>query len=238
MLRNNGLNKSGPMLYKSAHYTNRELHEVLPDNSWLGKPAFLIGGGPSLKGFDWRRLKGKRTIGINRAFEKFDPTIIFSMDTRYLDWVERNVYGHAVKMKLLKSAAYKVWQCTYIASLPAFIFIVKVWRDYQQGARAFTSSMKDGLGHGDNSGYAALNLACCLGANPIYLLGFDGKHEENATHWHEGHPSKQLPAQLVKFGKFFAWAAPIIKARGIEVINLNPDSAINCFTKRTTEGIL
>lgn len=191
-----------------------------------------------MENFDWSRLKGKRTIGINRAYEKFEPTIIFSMDTRFLNWLERGAYGIERKAQLLSSKAYKVWQCTYTASLPKFIYIIKVYKDYYAGMRAFSYSLKDGLGHGDNSGYGALNLAFCLGSNPIYLLGYDCKHENGKTHWHEGHPSKQKEETVKKWALFFEWAAPLIEAKGIKVVNLNPDSGLLCFEKRKPEGIL
>jgi len=227
-----------PTLYKAACFNNPELYEVLPDDSWKGKPCFIIGGGPSLEGFDWSRLKGKRTIGINRAFERFEPTIIFSMDTRFLAWLERGEYGPEMKKRLIRSSAYKVWQCTYTAQLPAFIYIIKVHKDYYTGCRAFTESLKIGIGHGDNSGYGALNVACCLGANPIYLLGYDLKHENGKSHWHEGHPAKQKEEAIEKWIGHFGWAAPLIKSRGFRVINLNPNSALECFEKRKMEGIL
>lgn len=228
-----------PTLYKAASFNNPELREVLPDKSWEGKSCFIIGGGPSLSGFDWTKLKGKRTIGVNRAFEKFDPTINFSMDTRFLAWLERGVYGLDVRKKFRKSAAYIVWQCTYIAQLPIFIYIIKVHKmDYYTGCRAFTDSLKNGIGHGDNSGYGALNLACCLGANPIYLLGFDMKHENGKSHWHEGHPADQKEENVKKWIGHFGWAAPLIKSRGFRVINLNPNSALECFEKMDPEGVL
>jgi len=67
---------------RSKKFSNHFLIEVLPDNSWKGEDCYIIGGGPSLARFNWSLLKGKKTIGINRVYEKFDPSIIFSMDTR------------------------------------------------------------------------------------------------------------------------------------------------------------
>ena len=130
MLQSSRRRLRDPELYKSDYFTNQELHEVLPDKAWEGKPCFIIGGGPSLEGFDWNRLKGKRTIGINRAFEKFEPTIIFSMDTRYLRWIELGAYGEDINQRLINSKAYRVWQCVYTASLPNFIYLIKVFKDY------------------------------------------------------------------------------------------------------------
>jgi len=225
-------------LYRSDKLVNRFLWEVLPDGAWKNKPCFIVGGGPSLKDFNWHLLKGKRTIGINRAFEKFEPTVMFSMDTRFLKWLLNDKYGSSARDRFLSLRSYRVWLCTYTVKLPDYIYIVKVYRHYRAGLKAFTESLKEGIGHGNNSGYAALNLAACLGGNPIYLLGFDCKFSNGKTHWHDGHPAPQSEKVINGFVRFFEKSASIIKARGIRVINLCPDSALNCFEKKAISEVL
>ena len=39
-----------------------------PEKKWNGQEAFIIGGGDSLKTFDWNLLKPHLTIGCNDAF--------------------------------------------------------------------------------------------------------------------------------------------------------------------------
>jgi len=250
--------------WSSERYTNRMLQRILPDGAWENKPCFIVGGGPSLRDFDWSLLKGYRTIGVNRAYEKYDPTIIFSMDTRFLRWILDGIYGPEAKMKFERSKAYKVWLCTYRARLPEEIFIVKVYRNYTKGFKAFNFSMSEGLGHGNNSGYAALNLACCLRANPIYLLGFDMRHEKKRreeqpeserveflnkranekrdrsvmTHWHSGHPRPQTQMILNNFIKYFTEVAPKIEREKISVVNLCPNSKLECFPRKSWEEVL
>lgn len=224
--------------FASESWTNTLLYESLPDGSWKGKPCYIIGGGPSLKNnFNWDLLKGKRVIGINRAFEEHDPTIIFSMDTRYLRWILQGRYGKEVKGKFLKSNAYKCWLVTYRASLPDYIYLLKTWKSYREGFRAFPNSMKEGIGHGNNSGYAALNLAVCLRANPIYLLGFDMKHTEEDTHWHNGHPIPQRPSIVSGFKKFFNLLPGRLKELETNVINVTHDSDLDCFPKMTIKEV-
>lgn len=233
-----------PMLFKSRRYINRWFYEVMPDGAWKDKPCFIVGGGPSLKDFDFSLLRGHRTIGVNRAFEKFNPTIIFSMDTRFLNWLYIGKYsvlkdGAEVTRKFKESRAYKVWLCTYVVGLPDEIFIIRTFQNYKAGLRAFTFSMKDGIGHGNNSGYGALNLAVCLKANPIYLLGFDMKHESGGvTHWHAGHPMRQKEKTVTGFIKFFERAGHALRGKGISVVNLNPNSALNVFPKKKLEEVL
>ena len=62
--------------FPAKQLSNRFIYEVLPDRSWKGKPCIVVGGGPSLQDFDWELLCGWRVIGVNRVYEKFDPTII------------------------------------------------------------------------------------------------------------------------------------------------------------------
>jgi len=212
-------------------YTNKFAWSVLPDGSWQDKPCFIVGGGPSLAKFNWDLLKGKLTIAINRAYEMFDPTIIFGMDPSFVRHVLMNKYGDRARTKFKQSSATKIWVNGTGINLPDDIYVLKYWQNYLKGRRAFPLTMKEGIGHGNNSGYGALNLAACLGANPIYLLGYDMKHENGKTHWHDGHP-KQPPDHVPgSFKEHFTTAAEILKTNEISVINLNPDSALNCFPK-------
>ena len=59
--------------------TPNPLWTVVRRDAWKGRRVFIVGGGPSLKAFDWKCLRGELTIGINRAFEKFTPTMMFCM---------------------------------------------------------------------------------------------------------------------------------------------------------------
>jgi len=206
---------------------DRYLYKVLPDGIWKDRRCFIVGGGPSLKGFNFSLLKGELTIGINRAFEKFDPTIIFSMDSRFWTWVEEGKFGKEVTEKFHKYKGFKVWLNTFGFPYPEDIYLLNSATGAEE---ALTFSMKEGLGHGNNSGYAALNLAICLGANPIYLLGFDMKGDNGKQKWwHDGYPQQQNEDVYKDFKSNFEKAAPKIKEAGFKVINLNPDSALRCF---------
>jgi hypothetical protein len=218
-----------PVLFRSEEYTNRMISEVLPDGSWKGKKAFIVGGGPSLQGFDFKKLKGHRVIGCNRAYEFFDPTIAFSMDTRFLHWVLGGKYGADALSRFNKYGGYKVWLLTYVASLREEIFYVPAYSSYEKSKKAFPMKSGDGLGHGINSGYGALNLAVCLGANPIYLLGFDCSHKNGKTHHHTGHPVPQNADTAASFIPYFNGAAAACKKGGVRVVNLNRASALKCF---------
>lgn len=223
-----------------TEFSNTFFWEKVPSGSWEGKPCYIIGGGPSLeKHWAWLipRLQDQLTIGINCAYEKIEPTIAFGMDPKFIRWIQMGKYGEPAREKWEHLGSYKVWLCTYTTKLPDDVYILKCLGGYVAARHVFPFRMENGIGHGNNSGYAALNLAACLGANPIYLLGFDMKREGTKTNWHAGHPEKMRDSAPASFIKHFAIAAKELDKKGIKVINLNPKSALTCFPKaELTEG--
>ena len=215
----------------SAQIKNRgkqRLHTIIKNGAWKGRPCFLVGGGPSLVGFDWSRLSGELSIGINRTFEKFDPTILFSMDNRFWKWVEQGDFGMAARDKFRNyQYGIKLWVNVVGAPYSDDIFTVTCCGDAK-----WSHSLSDGVGAGGNSGYAALNLAYLLGANPIYLLGYDMHGDLNGKQkwFHNGYPINQGSGVYIQFlNKFNQIAVPALKNTGVRVINLNSDSALRCF---------
>src|SRR6266540_1810164 len=57
------------------------MHEL--DNLYAGLPIFIISTGTSLRGFDFTRLNGKITIGINRVIEYYHPSIVHFVDVNH-----------------------------------------------------------------------------------------------------------------------------------------------------------
>lgn len=220
-------------------FANRLLWEVLPEGAWRGQPAFVVGGGPSFEAVPAERLEGRLTIGINRAFERFDPTIIFGMDHEFLSWLEQGKFGQEAIEKFKLSKALKVWFIPLNIAFADDILIVPTYNgSYLQGLTAFPLTAANGIGHGNNSGYAALNLAVVLGADPIYLLGFDMRHEGQRTHWHSGYETPQTQDALDSFLSYFTYAAEGVRKAGRRVVNLCPDSALPYFEKRRWEEVL
>lgn len=205
----------------------RLFSNTLEDNTWKGQRCFIIGGGPSLRDFDFSKLKGELVIGVNRAYERIDCTVMFSLDSRYYAWIVRGQLKGEAKKKLEDFKGYKVWlDSSAYVPYPEGVYLFKSIG----GGLDFSWSLKNGLGGGCNSGYGAVNLAVCLGANPIYLLGFDMKGDgKKQAWWHDGYPAKQPDSVYRKYIERFTRIAPTLKAKGIKVINLNSDSAMRCF---------
>ncbi len=211
----------------------RPLWEVLPDGAWQNEPAFIIGGGPSLRGFDFERLRGHgRVIAINRAYE-FIPwaDLLFFMDYQF--WQ----FEHAPERLPLWEAfqAPKAFLNIMGRDLTDCYNIRAVDRS------GVSLSHKKGLYHGNNSGYGALQLALALGCRPIYLLGYDmrdagrNRGDSGLTHWHDGYGRTSLAIPL-SFKRDFEMAAKSLNR--FPIYNLNPNSGLRVFNFKSIEEVL
>jgi hypothetical protein len=210
-----------PEQYQDA-IPDQDLRNVIPDGAWDGRRCFIVGGGPSLKGFDWSLLKGELTIAVNRSFEYFDPTILFSADPRFWRWCWDGSLGAKTTALFNKFKGTKVGVDNTLV-FPASVKTVK-------GAAQWGWSLADGIATGGNSGYAALNLAVCLQADPIYLLGFDMEGKDGEQAWfHDGYPTKNSGRVYAEYAEVFSMRAQSLKERGVRVVNLNPASKLDCF---------
>ena len=201
--------------------------------------VFIVGGGPSIAGFDLTRLKDEITIGINKAFFYFNPNIIFSMDRRFWRWIEQaggeNGFTPEMQRKFQDySHGYKVWTTVY-----NFLFTPDIMRIPSVGEKYWGTDLQTGLGHGNNSGYAALNLASLLGFKEIYLLGYDMKGVQGKQKWfHEGYPIVTADNVYSKFVKNITeFAAPNLASERVKVYNCCKDSGLKCFPYKDIEEI-
>lgn len=178
---------------------------------------YIVGGGPSLRGFDFARLDGRNVIAVNRAYEVLpDAPYIYFSDYRFWGWHQDGLLAHKgvkvtgspIKIKHPDVVQYKLTGYRGI--------------DLRPGK----------LRGGNSSGYAAINLAVHLRATKIYLLGFDMCAPEGVTHWHSGHPIKtKTTVYADNMLRYFASATKALDCLGIKVYNVGIDSKIDCFEK-------
>lgn len=189
------------------HRTQKLLREILPDGSWRKEQCFILGGGPSLQDFDLSATMGSRVIAVNRAYEVCPwANIVASCDDCFYSWHKddprfRNHTGLKVMMLVDPNP-----------NLESDVWVVPGLIERSIG------TIKDGLGHGWNSGYGALMLALALGCDPIYLIGFDmqGNPDTNTqTWWHDGYPHQNDASCYDRYADEFKWAAAsgLISAR-------------------------
>jgi len=186
---------------------------------------YIIGGGPSLRNFDFRTLIGKKTIAINKAIV-YHPTanVLYWTDGRFYTWFKNEVDNY----KGLKFALKPGSQYTND---------IKILR---KGKPYGLEEDPQTLSHGFNSGYAAINLAYHLGAKRIILLGFDMTNDGNQTHFHDGYPTRAAGNKIYldKFLPGFKQLSSEIKGKGIEVLNASHNSRLNEFPKITLNQAL
>lgn len=232
LARKEQLSRAG--LWRSPNGAKRPLSERLHDGAWAGSRAFLVGGGPSLLGFDFERLRGEHVIVTNRGFFSIPHAeIMFAMDNRFYRWLTSGSLGLDLKESFARFAGLKVWLDMGNYSFgPGVLYI--------RGLRTllWPTTIEHGIYSGTNSGYGALMLAACLRASPIYLLGYDLSHAGARTHFHAGYPGRQTIKQLDRFLKNFEELAPRLAASGLDVVNLNPESRLRSFRFQRPEEVL
>lgn len=81
---------------------------------------------------------------------------------------------------------------------------------------------------GQNSGFAAINLAYHLGANTIILLGYDLRMDGSRRHWFDGRPEKlNANSDYTSFIKSFDTINA--KKHGISILNASRRTSLTCF---------
>lgn len=226
--------------YSTSVSRSRSLHAVLPTGAWKGQRCFIVGGGPSLKGFDFNRLQGEKVIAINRAFLDCPfADIMFFMDkNRFYKWVMDGNLGDKTKRAFIKFKGHRVFLYQN-KEIPDVKYIPRA------GQRGVPVSLEDGIYHGSHSGYGALQIALCLQASPIYLLGYDFKHDINekgkeVSNYHSAYP-KQPPENVThSFMKGLIELSVELSVTNhpARIVNLNPDSGLRCFPFGNREAIL
>ena len=203
----------------------RMLYDIMPDDAWKDQRCFIIGGGESLKDFDFSKLKNELVIGVNRAYEAMDCTINYAMDNKLYHWIMNGQLGCKAKSRFEDFKGIPVWLDSAGYDYPKGIFILNKSNSHKNNY-----IMKDGLNAGRSAGFGALSLAVCLGANPIYLLGFDMKGREGKqVWWHDGYPENQVDRVYEGFAYDFKREAPRLRKKDVRVVNLNADSKLKCF---------
>jgi uncharacterized Rossmann fold enzyme len=197
-----------------------------PDpNEWTGADVFVIGGGPSLQGFDWGLLEGRKTIGCNSAF-RLGPrrcSLCFFSDIHWFETYENELAAYGGRVVTHAEE--------FLGNRVPWVFCMQ---------RAPSGLHRTSLGFGGNSGCSAINLALLMGAARVFLLGFDCKlGKDRKPNWHEhviDTPSDEVYLRFLEGFRDIANDLPSVFP-GREVINLTPGSALTYFPTATYEEI-
>jgi len=157
-----------------------------PTPEWKDQDAYIIGGGSSLRAFNFQLLEGLNTIGCNDAFRLGKNVVKYCM------------FGDA-------SYFHKMKHQLQAAGMPLITVAPSIEGLNFPDMHCF-KRRSSGLGTGSvcgwnySTGAAAINAALSLGARRVFLLGIDmNPDEKGRTHWH-GH--RGTPTRAAVFDRF------------------------------------
>jgi hypothetical protein len=187
-----------------------------------GQPCLVVGGGPSLIGFDFGQLRGLNVIAINRAYEFIpDAPILWFTDWQFLLAHQAGLEGHAARFK-----------CSAEWDIPDFSLPAWATKFRFTGLTGF-DPRPDCLRHGNNGGYTAMHLGAHAGASALILLGFDMQHgSKGESHFHGGHGLMHVEQSLTQVMlPYFKTLKPGLDERSIAVLNASPESALRVWPR-------
>lgn len=198
---------------------------------WSGRPVYVLGGGPSLAGYDLSNLRSLGLVlGVNRAADLVPVDATFTLDLHFMKQYAAQLEGWA-----------KAGQEVYIAApsdyprdpIPGVTYLL---RKPGEGCSRDPRVIVNGL----NSGYGAVQLAILKGATTVYLLGFDMVDPAGGPkHWHDGYPWQAARGSVSVYRDWSRRFDDLARElpRGVEVLNANPESGIRAFPFTTYEAI-
>ena len=202
-----------------------DMPDWIPQPMWQGQEAFVIGGGPSLRDFDWDLLRDENTVGCNNAF-RLGPEIC-----KVCVFVDRKFIfdkpNHPRKGFYDELSRFPNPVITNDSQLKHREESWLLWmRRQPKGLH------RDALGFNANCGATAVNVALLLGASTIYLLGVDmhlgGDKEPN---WHNhviDKANEQVYARMItSFGHVKKDLE--LKFPGCQIFNINKNSSLKMF---------
>ncbi len=211
-----------------------EANEYLwaPFLAWVGETVVIIGGGPSLRGFDWGRIHHMNVIGCNDAYKLGEwVDVVFFADNPFYR-------SHQEALEKLEQPVVSI--TTQDCDSP---HIMQLQRE-NLGACLWKDS--DRVGFYMNAGNSAIGLAAKFGARRIILLGFDHKlGTDGKANWHPPSTARsgEVKQTEVPFDKFQNGAQMLARDLGaffpdVEVLNAGPDSDLDVFPHVFLEDVL
>lgn len=194
-----------------------------------GKRVFVLGSGPSLKGFDLSLLDNEETIAVNHTLEHYP-------NAKHHLFGDPRVLGYVAEI-------YKKYRGNIFSSHHANLGDWEKTNDrvivFAKNAQGPTNQIEDGLFSEFNSGMEAVNLALVMGAAQIYLLGIDFC-AHNGEYYFYGRPKwftntiEQVDSLLEKRTPYWDAFAPYRD----RIFNCSRISRIKVFDYRSIDEVL
>jgi len=193
-------------------------YDWLCSEPWYDQDAYVIGGGSSLKNFDWTLLEKFNTIGCNDAYklgQKVCKICIFG-DVSWWKHHREHLEGY--------TGITVTNVCNLATDRPSWV------NYFERQHRGLCKLSENKLGWNGNTGTSAINLALNLGARTVYLLGFDMSAINGETNWHDEiiHPNAVLPSSYQTFRDRWKYVAQDLENKFSDrrVINISSTSKL------------
>lgn len=229
---------SGPMVLEEHPKPSYQyITEVFHEESLAEAPrVWIVGGGPSLRDFDWNLLQGEVVIGANRAFEMPNVGMCVTIDPLFDRLSINGDLGHDQRDAWRKYAGLKIYAAHNEEPRSHDVIMAP------RARRDDTMPPKLGnIGKATNSGYAALKVAWAMGAKKLYCLGFDMGGIDGLQAWfHDGYPEVFTDSIYNEYREEMDAAAPHLSADGVSVTICGPTTlaAFPTITLAEVAGLL
>lgn len=174
---------------------------VDPLPTWLDEEVYIVGGGSSLRYFDWSQLIRRCTIGCNHAYELGPEVTKVCTFGDYAFWSKhKSTLG-----------AFGGWVVTnyHVVNPPP-------WLQVRPRIDHGLARKTDRIAWNGNTGLMSIHLALLMGACTVNLLGFDMcRNGEGKSHWHDRPPCAPQQVQNEQtYTKFRNGLQSVIEAAG------------------------
>ena len=191
------------------------------NEDWSDETVWIVGGGSSLRDFDFSILTDELVVGTNRSAFTPGVDILFTIDQRF---VREQRYDVA---RFIESG-----RRAYLA-MPENddTHDVIPGATYLRRLRGDDLSNDRNIIRGVHSGFGALNLVYLSGCKDIRLLGFDmNVSKAGAYHHHEEYPwqNKDTLSFYRRWAPTTTKALDMMESEGIQIANYvgSPGSAL------------
>lgn len=208
---------------------------LAPDAFAAARRVVVVGGGPSLRGFDWNLLRGEVVIGANRAYQQPHVGTFVTVDDRFVKWARSGQIGADDAERAETARQWAEFPGLKVFSPNPgvqFEFPDCCWLE-RTPIKTYPPTLHS-IGIATNSGLAGIMLAWALGAREICLLGFDmGATSGSRQSWyHTGYPERHPTREIFpRYIPEFDHVAPLLKRHGVKVTLYGP-STLTHFDKQ------
>lgn len=199
---------------------------------WNDRPVIVVGAGPSLKGFDFSRIKGLGYVLAIKQTHRDLPfaDACFGLDLKWMEWARAELIEVAARMPLYLAIPEPGFYG--FDPIPGAIYLKRL------RANCTFATARDSIESGCNSGFGGFNLAWHKRPRHVVLFGFDFAGQHYDPGHYPARPADHNARYLPKWAQVFETTLHQWRAIGANVLNASPQSNIACFPKCTIEDAL